>query len=92
MKWTKINTEKDLPSNIHFRNHTEYWASVKGIVFKIYFYNSYGGKKYSIAEYNSNNTYKKLKQEKINPMDEALKLDAYMKILRPEPFNGHDLI
>lgn len=83
MKWIKINSENDLPKNIHFRNHTEFWGCIKGIVFKIYFYNSYLGKNYSIAEYNSDKIHKILKENKIDCMGHIDNLEYYAKIDRP---------
>jgi len=88
MKWKEIKSEKDLPSNIHFKNHTEYFACVKGVVFKIYFYNSYGGKNYSLAEYNDEKIRKILRDNRIDCMGEALKIEAYMGIKRPIPFKN----
>lgn len=85
-KWIAITSEKVLPSNIHFRNHTEYWACKKGIVFKIYFYNSYGGKNYSLAEHNDEKIRKVLRENNIDCMGEAGKLDAYSVIERPKPY------
>jgi hypothetical protein len=85
MKWIKINSEKDLPKNIHFKNHTEFWACAKGVVFKIYFYNSYGGKNYSIAEYNSSKTHKELDKIKVPCMGEVIgNLDYYAKLEIPK--------
>lgn len=83
MKWIKINSEKDLPKNIHFRHHTEFWACSKGIVFKIYFYNSYGGKNYSIDEKNSDKIYQKLSEKNIPIMGGFENLEYYAKIERP---------
>lgn len=86
MKWIKISSEKDLPKNIHFKNNTEFWVCAKGIVFKAYFYNSYGGKNYSILEYNSNKIYKTLKENNIPVMGLVLEnLDYYAKLERPKP-------
>ena len=86
MKWIKINSEKDLPANIHFRHHTEFWACAKGVVFKIYFYNSYSGKNYSITEYNSYKTHKELDKNKIPCMGLVMEnLDHYAKLEKPKP-------
>ena len=84
MKWIKITSEKDLPKNIHFKNHTEFWACVKGIVFKIYFYNSYGGKNYALAEYNDEKIIKILKANKVDCMGEIKNLEYYAVIERPK--------
>lgn len=90
MKWKEIKSEKDLPSDIHFRNHTEYWASAKGIVFRIYFYFSYGGKNYSLSEQNDEKIRKQLNENNIPSMGFVGELDAYMIIKRPEPFKNKD--
>lgn len=88
MKWIAITSEKVLPLNIHFRNHTEYWACKKGIVFKIYFYNSYGGKNYSLAEHNDEKIRKIMNANKVPSMGGVQELDAYAVIDRPEPFKN----
>jgi len=85
MKWIKINSEKSLPKNIHFKNHTEFWACVNKIVFKIYFYNSYGGKNYALAEYNDEKIRKTLRENNIDCMGVVDNLDYYAIIERPEP-------
>lgn len=86
MKWKEIKSEKDLPSKIHFENNTEYWASAKGIVFKIYFYNSYGGKNYSLSDHGNTKLRRTMLKNKIPFMGLAEDLDAYGIIDTPKPF------
>lgn len=87
MKWIKISSENDLPKNIHFKNHTEFWACAKGVVFKIYFYNSYGGKNYSLAEYNDEKIRKTLRENNIDCMGYFKLLEYYAAIDRPKSPN-----
>jgi hypothetical protein len=86
MKWIKITSEKDLPRNIHFRNHTEFWVCVKGLVFRAYFYNAYGGKSYCISEHNNDKIIKELRKREGDNMGQIEdSVDYYAIIERPNP-------
>lgn len=85
MEWIKINSEKDLPKNIHFENNKEYWVSVKGLVFRAYFYNAYGGKSYCISEKDDEKIIKELRKRKGDNMGQLLEsADYYAEIERPK--------
>ena len=88
--WIEILGEESLPENSHFLDHTQYWMSCNGIVFKGYFYNSYGGKNYSLDEVSDAffEMMDFLLENKVDSLGFFKKIDAYMELCedKPEPF------